>query len=289
MKKIHILLFALLFLGACAEDELNPKSIFDQKVERSDFDQWLLKNYVETYNVELKYRLEDKESQMQYNLTPADYNKSIAMAKLAKFLWFESYEELLGKTFIRAYSPRIIHLVGSSAYNPNSGSRVVGTAEGGLKVTLYDVNTLNMNDLDINELNKTFFHTMHHEFAHILHQTKEYPVEFNLISAEKYTSSDWINLSDADALKIGFVTRYGSSETQEDFVELISIYVTSSATQWNNRMAVAGSTGKPIIDKKMGIVRNYLKTSWDIDIDKLRDIILRRSSEVSTIDLTTLK
>lgn len=49
---------------------------------------------------------------------------------------------------------------------------VLGTAEGGMKITLYNVNDINPDQIDINLLNDYYFQTMHHEFAHILHQTK---------------------------------------------------------------------------------------------------------------------
>lgn len=49
---------------------------------------------------------------------------------------------------------------------------VLGTAEGGMKITLYNVNDINPDKIDINLLNEYYFQTMHHEFAHILHQTK---------------------------------------------------------------------------------------------------------------------
>jgi len=36
------------------------------------------------------------------------------------------------------------------------------------------------------------------------------------------------------------------------------------------------------------IIREYLKGSWQIDIDELRKVVTRRSAEVATLDLTTL-
>lgn len=34
------------------------------------------------YNIDLKYKFDDVESDMKYNVTPADYDKSVALAKL---------------------------------------------------------------------------------------------------------------------------------------------------------------------------------------------------------------
>ena len=41
----------------------------------------------------------------------------------------------------------------------------------------------------------------------------------------------------------------------------------------------------------MTIVKNYMQTAWNIDMDELRDVVQRRMSDVVTgeIDLETLK
>lgn len=147
MKKyIYTLLFAAsIVLGACSEDKLDSHSIFNtESPERDAFDTWLLLNYVVPYNIQFNYKYIDKESDNTYNLIPAEYDKCVAMAKLTKYLWIDSYNELLGEAFIKTYCPRMIQLIGSKAYN-SQGSVVLGTAEGGLKITLYNVNELNAN------------------------------------------------------------------------------------------------------------------------------------------------
>jgi len=278
-------------LTSCSEDSLSDTSIFDtESPERNELDNWLLTEYVNPYNIDFKYRFEDKESDHQYNLLPADYDKSIALAKLVKFLWLESYEELMNDEgmFIKTYCPKIITLIGSKAYNPDSHSVVLGTAEGGLKVVLYNVNELDTDNPDVEVLNEWYFKTMHHEFAHILHQTKDYPVEYNEITMGKYTGPSWINLSEKEALELGFISNYASTESQEDFVEIIANYVTHDAQWWKERMDMAGE-GKEALQQKLEIVKEYLITSWDISLDELRTIVQRRSAEVSSLDLSGLK
>lgn len=294
MKNIKWFFIALLSLSiyACSEEDLDANSIFDSEtaVPDNEFDTWLKKNYTDNYNIEFKYRFEDKESDHSYHLVPADYNKSIALAKLTKHLWLESYDELLGKDFLRTYSPRVMHLVGSPAYN-SQGSIVLGTAEGGLKITLYNVNNIDLDNIDIADLNYWYFKTMHHEFAHILHQTKEYTTDFNLITPGSYQSSSWVNLSEKEALDMGFVSNYASSETQEDFVEIIAIYVTHTAEYWDFLVGQASPEGQGFIEQKLAIVKDYMKTTWSIDLDELRDVVQRRSEEVlewSPEDFVTL-
>lgn len=290
MKKyIYTLLFAAsIVLGACSEDKLDSHSIFNtESPERDAFDTWLLLNYVVPYNIQLNYKYIDKESDNTYNLIPAEYDKCVAMAKLTKYLWIDSYNELLGEAFIKTYCPRMIQLIGSKAYN-SQGSVVLGTAEGGLKITLYNVNELNANSPDIDFLNTWFFKTMHHEFAHILHQTKNYSTDFNLISTD-YQGPSWLNLeSDEVANTMGFITRYASFSPDEDFVEIISNYITHDAGYWENVLNNGGALGKIKLQKKFDIVRKYLKDSWSIDIDKLRDIVQRRSDSLSEVDLENL-
>lgn len=292
MKQIVKLLYIVIALQfvftSCHKDTaLNPVSIFDggKVAEQNDFDKWIYKNLTQPYNIEVKYRLEDKETAQIYNLAPADYNKAIALTKLTKFLWLESYEELLGDAFIRTYCPKILNLIGSVAYE--QGSVILGTAEGGLKITLYNVNSLDVENPDIEFLNYWYFKTMHHEFAHILHQTKNYSTDFNEISLD-YQSGSWVNLGDKEALDMGYISPYGSSEPQEDFVELISIYVTHDAKYWNDRLNSASAEGKAKIQAKFDIVRDYLLTSWGINIDDLREIVQRRSALIGGLDLVSL-
>ena len=246
--KYFVILFATaLTLASCSEDDLDSKSIFSGETQtvKNDFDKWLQKNYVEPYNIEFKYRFEFKESNTTYNLAPAEYDKAIALAKLTKYLWIESYEELMGRDFIRTYAPKILNLIGSVAYNSNGGV-VLGTAEGGMKIVLYNVNNLNYKNLDMEFLNYWFFNTMHHEFAHILHQTKNYSTDFNEISKADYQSSSWVNLTDEEALALGFVNNYASSETQEDFVQTIAFYVTMSDEDWADLLEQAVV---PVVDE----------------------------------------
>ena len=74
-------------LGACNNDEDVDKanSIFStEEVERSPFDNWILGNYTHPYNIALKYRMEDNESDMTHVLAPADYKKSVVLANTMK-------------------------------------------------------------------------------------------------------------------------------------------------------------------------------------------------------------
>src|SRR5574344_1263912 len=293
MKK-YILFFLLigLTLGftSCSNDDPNNESIFPTApLKRNNFESWLLKNYTYPYNVQFLYKLQDIETDMKYHLVPADSTKSAKLAMIVKYMWFESYDEVVGQDFTKTNVPRIINLVGSPAYN-SEGTMVLGTAEGGLKVTLYMVNSLREDMLkDYATLNEYYFHTMHHEVTHILHQKKPYNTAFDKITESGYVSGDWYQIDGATAHKAGFVTPYAMSQGGEDFAEMLSVYVTTSQTDWNTIITDAGATGGSLIKQKLDIVRSYMQESWKINIDDLRSVILRRAGELSSLDLEHLK
>ena len=289
MRTFIFYFFSLLMISSfcsCQKDELNDKSIFDgkEKGKSTEFDQWLLHNYTYSYNIAFKYRMEDIESSMDYTLAPAEVDKARQIAKIVKHLWIEVYDEIAGINFTRTYIPKIIHLVGSGAYEDNGV--IVGTAEGGLKVTLYKVNDL---ILDASFLNTYYFLTMHHEFVHVLNQTKNYDPEFDRISEGKYTGGDWYSVGATTALKRGFVDGYASSEPREDFAETLAVYVTNSADFWNTQLQKAGDTGAPVLKEKIAYIKAYMTDVWNIDLDQLREIIQRRSKEIDSLDFDNFK
>ena len=236
----------------------------------------------------MKYKMEDIESDMKYHLVPADSAKTAKLSIIMKYLWFDAYNEVVGPDFIKENMPRTIHFIGSPAYN-SEGTMVLGTAEGGLKITLYMVNSLDDKTLkDYDTMNKYYFHTLHHEFTHILNQKIPYDQSFKLITESGYVSGDWYTISDKTAHQAGFVTPYAMVEPLEDFAEMLSGYVTMSQSEWNAILADAGTTGAASISAKLDIVRNYMQESWNVDIDQLRAAVLRRASTFSAVDLEHL-
>ena len=114
---------------------------------------------------------------------------------------------------------------------------ILGLAEGGVKVSLFRVNAMNVNDF--NQMNEYFFKTMHHEFSHILHQTKTYPNEFNTLSVGHYDGSNWQDRQESMLNSQGFVTNYASSEFREDFAETIANYIVKTDAQWARILELA--------------------------------------------------
>jgi substrate import-associated zinc metallohydrolase lipoprotein len=277
MKKEFIVLFLgiLLAVGitvSCSKDELGP-TIFDtveRPLDRKTFtfplDTFCKVNFLEPYNMRYIYKLEDIGSDLQKNLIPASYMQSKKLAVLTKYLWYEVYEKLAGETFLKLYSPRIILLTGSPSVNASSHTETLGTAEGGLKVYLYKVNTLDENVIEGHEgMNYLFFHTMHHEFAHILDQTRSRPTDFDLLSNGKYDVQSWGEADDSLRAGQGFVSPYASSQAREDWVEVLSGYVCNDTLQWEELM-------------------NNAKYEWEeMDIAKSQADSINRLRQNSTI------
>lgn len=291
-KNIYAILLAFVAsfaLMSCSDDDPSSESIFPTTSPKRDaFDKWLLENYTFPYNVEMKYKMEDIESDMKYHLVPADSAKTAKLSIIMKYLWFDAYNEVIGPDFIKENMPRTIHFIGSPAYN-SEGTMVLGTAEGGLKITLYMVNSLDDKTLkNYDTMNKYYFHTLHHEFTHILNQKIPYDQSFKLITESGYVSGDWYTISDKTAHQAGFITPYAMVEPLEDFAEMLSGYVTMSQSEWNAILADAGTTGAASISAKLDIVRNYMQESWNVDIDQLRAAVLRRASTLSAVDLKHL-
>ena len=106
---------------SCSDDDFTA-SIFDTNpaidyLDKSSYtfplDTFCKKEFLEPYNLKFIYRFEDKGSDMNKNLTPPDYDKSVDLAVLTKYLWYDIYKSLAGEEFLKAYSPRIIHVCGS--------------------------------------------------------------------------------------------------------------------------------------------------------------------------------
>ena len=271
MKKILYILSLVVVVTAfssCRNNDNFTESIFDTNIPVVDptkatypFDQWLYENFVVPYNVDVKYRFDLLASDLQFQLTPADYNRSQLLAHFIRYLFYDVYTKYAGENFMKQYGPRIFHFIGSVGYNASTGTEVLGTASGGVKITLYNVNEMKpysedvvYNDEDMVVLNERFFHTMHHEFSHILHQTKAYPVAFGQVTSSSYDPMTWNERDSVTTHQLGFVTHYGSSATYEDFVETLSCIITDNDVRWMNRLINACCKGMRQGDKEEVLV-----------------------------------
>ena len=300
MKKYikYIVLTAIVSLGMTGcKEKLDEESIFkdvpvlDSTSYTYQFDKYLYENYQLKYNIAFQYKLDDESTDMNYNLVPVSYDKAQIVAHAIKYLWLDVYGTQMGEEFLKLYAPRIINVLGSPAINAAQQTETLGVAEGGVKITLY-----NMNDIDLSNmkwLNKYIFHVMHHEFSHILHQTKSFPKEYEQISAGLYDSQSWQYRSDEEAYALGFVTPYSMSEAHEDFVEVISSYITDTRETWEKRGIVMAADhthivsfdednpGTVIIMTKINMCKDWLSEKYDYTLDSLRAEVQRRQDALT--------
>ena len=296
MKKhiynLFLLILSVLFITACSSDEpdYNRSVITIGNTEKTEFDKWLEANFVNPYNIDFKYRYEDIESDFDYYVVPAEYNKAVKLAHLVKYLCVDAYNELVDENFTCEYFPKMFFTIGEWEYK-NNGTYILGTAEGGRKILLSGTNHLDKYINSQQSLNHYYLKTVHHEFTHILNQTKSIPTEFQLVTGNGYVADNWSEEPyETIYLTRGFISDYAQHPYQEDFAEMMSIYVINDAESWEALLNEATDESAALIRQKLDIVKNYMMTSFGIDMDILRNILQRRQKEVLSgkIDLEDL-
>lgn len=292
-----------LTIACSSDDAVQPESVITvDNYTPNDFDRWLEANYVNPYNIDFKYRYEEIESDLDYYTVPAPMEASIQMAHLVKYLCIESYDEVAGINFTRRNFPKEFFLIGEFEYR-NNGTMAAGTAEGGKKIVLMGLIHLTQFLSNAELLNQYYIKTIHHEFTHILNQTKNYTTDFNQITGSGYVADNWSDgvMSDESVyLRRGFISAYAQMEHHEDFAEMVAEYVTHSEDWWQAQLEKADGiydantqgtlTGRQLLQTKLEIVKAYFETAWDIDLDELRTTVLRRQADVvaGKVDLNDL-
>jgi len=237
-------------------------------------DKWIADTLTTPFNVAAKYKWDQGELEFDKTLTPPREEKIIPVLGSIKKVWIDSYVAEAGKAFMQTYVPKFFILVGSASWNID-GTITLGTAEGGRRIVLYVLNDFRVKGMtgyvSSDSFNiKMMFHTIEHEFGHILHQTVYYPVDFKRISVGDYTSN-WNNTTDKEANGKGFVSAYAQSAPDEDFVEMISIMLTEGKAQFDALVnGISSTDAKSKLRQKEAIVVNYFKDVWGISFYSLQ-------------------
>ena len=314
---------------ACDDDNaIKSESIITADAYKQNaFDKWLERNFILPYNIQFKYRYEEIESDFNHYTVPADMENSIVMAHLLKFLCIEAYNEVAGKHFTCSYFPKEFFLIGEFEYE-NNGTMILGTAEGGRKILLAGINQLTDEVIANPEaLNHYYIKTIHHEFTHILNQVRNYPTSYQEVNGTMYVNDSWSEepydayhcysckndmypnenglcskCGSSDFTPVyylrGFISAYSQKEAGEDIAEMLSEYVTHDAAWWEAQMKAAEGTyepkqtetGRALMEKKLDILRGYLFDVFGIQLDDIRDAVIRRQNEVAAgkVDLTSI-
>ena len=231
-------------------------------------DTYIYNNFQQPYNIIVTYNYIDADFEMGKYLYPPTESKVQPMLEIVKKVWIDSYTQVAGQDFIKSVAPRQISLIGG--YNMNSdGTITLGFADSGMKITLFNVDQL---DVTQHEATRQYFHTIQHEYCHIINQRKPYSEEYGKITPSDYTAN-WYNVGLADANKKGFITPYSMLNDIEDFAEMTSGILSMSKTDWDAKINAIPEEGRKLIRKKEAFVVAYFKSEWNIDLYRLQEVV----------------
>jgi substrate import-associated zinc metallohydrolase lipoprotein len=284
---LSYLCIALLFLACKKSEDLGSvddiPGLGGDTWDKGPIDNWVYTNLTKPFNISVKYKWDQFELELNKNLVPPREEKIIPVMEAVKKVWIDTYIAEAGEVFMKTYCPKFFVLCGSASWNTD-GTITLGTAEGGRKIVLYvlnDFRTKSMPDYRASDSMgiKQMFHTIEHEFGHILHQNVLYPDDYKRITPGFYTAN-WNNVSDNAARRDGFVTAYAMSAPDEDFVEMISIMLTEGKAGFDKIVnsipagtsdnGITQADAKAKLRKKEAMVVAYYKDVWGMDFYRLQ-------------------
>lgn len=260
MKKYFVLIAFVVLSGvysSCAKKE----SLSDDEIlglggddwAWTELDEYLYQHFTLPYNIEVKYKWEHYEVNFNKNLVPPKESHVIPVMETIKTIWIDPYEKVAGADFLRRYQLLKYVLVGSAEYQSN-GTVILGTAEGGNQITLFVINNFEKsNRAEVVRM----LHTIHHEYAHILHQKIDYPQAWRGLSTAWYTAT-WFNTTNEQANAQGLITAYSKAAEREDFVETIA-YLLVEGQEAYDAVVVANPAVAPIFRTKETLVVEYFE------------------------------
>jgi substrate import-associated zinc metallohydrolase lipoprotein len=279
------LLVAVVAISSCREETITDSGIEIPAGPQTELDQWIDATFRVPYNVRVDYRWNNTISDPAHITVPPREELVRPFLQAVLKIWLTPYIRVAEtkEDFMKDYICRELILVGSGSYN--EGSVTLGYATSGYRITLYTVNQFDLANGNVSRASlQRFFQTMHHEFGHVLNQRKPYDTKFQQISGNY--SADWTTLSDAQARELGFITAYARAADMEDFVEVLSHYITYTDTEWQNLMnSIKSSQGKEYIRLKLQSVSSYMKNTYGVNIQSLRDEVTLAIAEVAAGEL----
>lgn len=326
-KYLYSLLLLSLCLGACQEkdplkDESVIPSIEHELANRTELDNYIEEHFTKPYNVNLIYRYVDREVSREWTFAPITYDKSVEFATLIQHLYYEPFSKVTSQQFLREYTPKMVLLLGSYGYN-SDGTVTLGLASNGVKVAFMGLNALDTKPLassdiptrrkTLESLNENYLRTLYHEGAHTFHQKIAYPTEYTKLSIKDYQYGRqfyyWKDIYEAENknkstyqvktpsfLYAGFITPYASTNPDEDFAELFSYCIMYTEDDWaevyrnadGKNNATDALTGKEILIRKREIIKKYVRETFGVDVEDLRQEVQSRYPNLHERDFTQL-
>lgn len=273
-----ILVAGVLTFASCAHEDQPKESQLDfSQPVKTELDKWISTNYLNPYNINAQYKWDQNKVDNNRFLFPPLVDKVQPALNIVKQIWIDSYSEVGGADFVKILAPREILLVGGVNSNSN-GTRTLGIADSGQRITLFEVDYLDRKDrANVTE----FIHTIQHEYVHILNQNKPFDEQ----AWQKITPGDYTGTWHLEVLQtsrnLGFVTNYARNNITEDFAETASIILTSSKEEYAALLAsITSADGVAKLQRKEAIVVQYYRDAFGIDFYALRDAAQRNTTNV---------
>ncbi|OXA78967.1 substrate import-associated zinc metallohydrolase lipoprotein [Flavobacterium aquidurense] len=267
--KITGLFLLIIALVSCAHEEQPGESQLDYtQPTKTALDNWITVNYLNPYNINVQYKWNQNTVDNNRFLFPPLIEKVQPALEIVQKIWLDSYRVVGGADFVKKIAPREIVLIGGVNLN-TVGTRTLGLAEGGQRVTLFETDYVNKK----NRANiKEFLHTIQHEYIHILNQNKPFDEKsWAAITPAGYTAS-WHLYTDEESNEIGFITNYSRMNINEDFAEMASMMLINSKTEYAAILAgITSQTAVAQIKAKEALVVKYFKDAYNMDFYALRD------------------
>ncbi len=293
MKIIKVTFFVLLisaFTTSCKKEDAlgnvdNIPGLGGDTWAKGSIDNWIYDTLTVPFNIGVKYKWDQSEINNFFDktLVPPKEEQIIPVMSSIKKVWINTYISEAGTLFFKTISPKFLILVGSPIYI--RGAIVEGFAEGGRKVVLSNINNFRIKGMPGYTTADTgvvirMFHVIHHEYSHILDQNIKVPVEFSGPSANSYTS-DWLNITDTEALNDGFITPYAESDKNEDWAEMVSLMLIQGKPWFDNLVnsinymgttanGITAEQAKSRLRQKEASVVSYFKQAWNINFYSLQ-------------------
>lgn len=268
-NKIAMLIMVSMAVISCAHDEQPGDSQLDYTQPiRTELDNWIATTYLNPYNINVQYKWNQNTVDNSRYLFPPTIDKVQPALEIVQTIWLKSYSEIGGADFVKKIAPREIVLVGGVNLN-SVGTRTLGLAEGGQRVTLFETDYIDQSD---RENVSEFIHTIQHEYIHILNQHKPFDEKaWARITPVGYTA-DWYNYDIPESNEIGFITSYARSNINEDFAETASMILIYSKAEYAAFLAgIQDPTALAALQAKEALVVKYFKEAYNMDFYALRD------------------
>lgn len=299
MKKLFLPLAALVLTGLTGCDAdidyVQPSRQVVASTTVSSLprlDRYIQQAFAKKYNVDIAYRYDDKVTDRRYLLAPVKEEKALEYLNLIEYMFFQVYEASTPEGYLQTHTIKYLNLFGSSGYAIDR--RMAGAAPQGM-IWIYNINELNTQYTGT--VRADYISVLFHESAHTLHEERAYPPEFDKLSALEYQKQDAFSYwwrTGQNASYAGFVSDYASTDADEDFAELFAFYILYSDTEWEELMKKAEGknrseatlTGREIIEKKLAIMKEYLRSEYSADLDKIRAEAQKRLAKVASMDFS---